>query len=121
FIDLDRFKNINDSLGHHIGDNLLRSVARRLLQAVRSNDTVSRLGGDEFTVILNGVSNVADVTRAIEDRLLPLVRQPHELGGAALPVSCSVGVALFPDDGEDIDTLMQNADAAMYQAKAAGR
>ncbi|SDR33452.1 PAS domain S-box-containing protein/diguanylate cyclase (GGDEF) domain-containing protein [Paraburkholderia fungorum] len=121
FIDLDRFKNINDSLGHHIGDNLLRSVSRRLLQAVRSNDTVSRLGGDEFTVILNGVSNTADVTRAIEDRLLPLVRQPHELGGAALPVSCSVGVALFPDDGEDIETLMQNADAAMYQAKAAGR
>ncbi|MFM0715571.1 EAL domain-containing protein [Paraburkholderia strydomiana] len=121
FIDLDRFKNINDSLGHHIGDNLLRSVSRRLLQAVRSNDTVSRLGGDEFTVILNGVSNAADVSRTIEDRLLPLVRQPHELGGVALPVSCSVGVALFPDDGEDIETLMQNADAAMYQAKSAGR
>jgi diguanylate cyclase (GGDEF)-like protein/PAS domain S-box-containing protein len=121
FIDLDRFKNINDSLGHHVGDNLLRSVSRRLLQAVRSNDTVSRLGGDEFTIILNGVGNVEDATRMIEDRLLPLVRQPHELGGLALPVSCSVGVALFPDDGEDIETLMQNADAAMYQAKAAGR
>jgi diguanylate cyclase (GGDEF)-like protein/PAS domain S-box-containing protein len=121
FIDLDRFKNINDSLGHHVGDKLLRSVSRRLLQAVRSNDTVSRLGGDEFTIILNGVGNVEDATRAIEDRLLPLVRQPHELGGLVLPVSCSVGVALFPDDGEDIDTLMQNADAAMYQAKAAGR
>jgi diguanylate cyclase (GGDEF)-like protein len=121
FIDLDRFKNINDSLGHHIGDSLLRSVSRRLLQAVRSNDTVSRLGGDEFTVILNGVSNAADVTRTIEDRLLPLVRQPHEVGGVTLQVSCSVGVALFPEDGEDIETLMQNADAAMYQAKGAGR
>jgi diguanylate cyclase (GGDEF)-like protein/PAS domain S-box-containing protein len=121
FIDLDRFKDINDSLGHHVGDNLLRSVSRRLLQAVRSNDTVSRLGGDEFTVILNGVSNAADVTRTIEDRLLPLVRQPHEVGGVTLQVSCSVGVALFPDDGADIETLMQNADAAMYQAKGAGR
>ena len=121
FIDLDRFKNINESLGHHIGDSLLRSVSRRLLQAVRSNDTVSRLGGDEFTVILNGVSNAADVTRTIEDRLLPLVRQPHEVGGVTLQVSCSVGVALFPEDGEDIETLMQNADAAMYQAKGAGR
>jgi diguanylate cyclase (GGDEF)-like protein/PAS domain S-box-containing protein len=121
FIDLDRFKNVNDSLGHHIGDNLLRSVSRRLLQAVRSRDTVSRLGGDEFTVILNGVSNAADVMRTIDERLLPLVRQPHELGGHTLQVSCSVGVALFPDDGEDIETLMQNADTAMYQAKGAGR
>ena len=121
FIDLDRFKNINDSLGHHIGDGLLRSVSRRLLKAVRSNDTVSRLGGDEFTVILNGVTNAADVTRTIDERLMPLLREPHELGGVTLQVSCSVGVALYPDDGEDIDTLMQNADAAMYQAKAAGR
>lgn len=64
---------------------------------------------------------MADITRTIEDRLLPLVRQPHELGGVALPVSCSVGVAIFPDDGEDIETLMQNADTAMYQAKGAGR
>ncbi|HXZ10236.1 MAG TPA: EAL domain-containing protein, partial [Paraburkholderia sp.] len=124
FIDLDRFKNINDSLGHHIGDGLLRSVSRRLLQAVGGNDTVSRLGGDEFTVILNGVTGAtaaADVARRIDERLMPLVREPHEIGGVTLQVSCSVGVALYPDDGHDIDTLMQNADAAMYQAKAAGR
>jgi len=124
FIDLDRFKNINDSLGHHIGDGLLRSVSRRLLQAVGGNDTVSRLGGDEFTVILTGVTGVtgaADVARRIDERLMPLVREPHEIGGVTLQVSCSVGVALYPDDGHDIDTLMQNADAAMYQAKAAGR
>ncbi|WP_408181231.1 EAL domain-containing protein [Paraburkholderia dipogonis] len=121
FIDLDRFKNINDSLGHHIGDNLLRSVSQRLLQAVRANDTVSRLGGDEFTVILNAVMSAADVARTIEDRLQSLMREPHELGGVTLQVSCSVGVALFPDDGEDIEALMQNADAAMYQAKGAGR
>ncbi|MDE1184228.1 EAL domain-containing protein [Paraburkholderia sp.] len=121
FIDLDRFKNINDSLGHHVGDGLLRSVSRRLMQAVRTKDTVSRLGGDEFTVILNGVSNAADVARTIDERLLPLIRAPHEIGGASLQVSCSVGVALFPEDGHDIESLMQNADAAMYQAKAAGR
>jgi diguanylate cyclase (GGDEF)-like protein/PAS domain S-box-containing protein len=121
FIDLDRFKNINDSLGHHIGDGLLRSVARRLLQAVRSNDTVSRLGGDEFTVILNGVTNAADVARTIDERLMAFVREPHEVSGLTLQVSCSVGVALYPDDGHDIEALMQNADAAMYQAKAAGR
>ncbi|MGF6596685.1 diguanylate cyclase (GGDEF)-like protein/PAS domain S-box-containing protein [Paraburkholderia sp. GAS448] len=121
FIDLDRFKNINDSLGHHIGDALLRSVSRRLLQAVRANDTVSRLGGDEFTVILSSVSNAADVARTLDERLIPLVREPHEIGGMTLQVSCSIGVALYPEDGHDIETLMQNADAAMYQAKAAGR
>src|SRR5258708_1053130 len=121
FIDLDRFKNINDSLGHHIGDGLLRSVSRRLLQAVRSNDTVSRLGGDEFTVILNGITNAADGAPTIDERLIPLVREPHEISGVTLQVSCSVGVAMYPDDGLDIEALMQNADAAMYQAKAAGR
>jgi diguanylate cyclase (GGDEF)-like protein/PAS domain S-box-containing protein len=121
FIDLDRFKDINDSLGHHIGDGLLKSISRRLLQAVRSGDTVSRLGGDEFTVILTDVGNRDDVEHLISDRLIPLVRQPHEIGGVTLHVSCSVGVALYPDDGVDIDMLMQNADAAMYQAKAAGR
>ncbi|VFR43761.1 diguanylate cyclase/phosphodiesterase (GGDEF & EAL domains) with PAS/PAC sensor(s) [plant metagenome] len=121
FIDLDRFKDINDSLGHHVGDGLLKSISRRLLQAVRSGDTVSRLGGDEFTIILNGVTNQADVEHLIGERLIPLVREPHEIGGVTLQVSCSVGVAMYPDDGLDIDTLMQNADAAMYQAKAAGR
>ena len=121
FIDLDRFKDINDSLGHHIGDGLLRSVSRRLVQAVRSSDTVSRLGGDEFTMILADAGSAADVARTIDERLLPLVREPHAIGGVTLQVACSAGVALYPDDGTDIETLMQNADAAMYQAKAAGR
>jgi diguanylate cyclase (GGDEF)-like protein/PAS domain S-box-containing protein len=121
FIDLDRFKNINDSLGHHIGDGLLRSVSQRLLEAVRASDSVSRLGGDEFTVLLDGVDEADEVTRIIDQRLVPLLREPHRVGGITLEVSCSVGVALYPDDGADIDTLMQNADAAMYQAKAAGR
>ena len=121
FIDLDRFKNINDSLGHHVGDGLLRSVSRRLLAAVRTSDTVSRLGGDEFTVVLSGVRDAADAARVIDERLIPLLREPHQIGGMTLQVSCSMGVALYPADGRDISTLMQNADAAMYQAKADGR
>lgn len=121
FIDLDRFKNINDSLGHHVGDSLLRSVARRLLDSVRVGDTVSRLGGDEFVVVLNGVVDADEITTIVEQRLVPLIRQPHDIDGAELTVSCSVGIAIYPDDARDIDTLMRHADSAMYQAKAAGR
>ncbi|WP_046115364.1 EAL domain-containing protein [Aquincola tertiaricarbonis] len=121
FIDLDRFKTINDTLGHHIGDGLLRSVARRLLEAVRAGDTVSRLGGDEFVVVLAGVDSVDEVTQVVEQRLIPRIRQPHVVDGAELNVSCSVGIALAPDDATDIDELMRHADTAMYQAKAGGR
>jgi diguanylate cyclase (GGDEF)-like protein len=121
FIDLDRFKNINDSLGHHVGDGLLRSVSRRLLAAVRSTDTVSRLGGDEFTVVLSGLRDAADAAQVIDERVIALLREPHQIGGMTLQVSCSMGVAMYPADGRDISTLMQNADAAMYQAKADGR
>ena len=121
FIDLDRFKHINDSLGHHIGDGLLRSVARRLLDAVRVGDTVSRLGGDEFVVVLDGVRDLHEVVHIVDQRLVPRVRQAHEVDGTPLHISCSVGVALYPDDAQDLDTLMRHADVAMYQAKALGR
>ncbi|TMH06569.1 MAG: EAL domain-containing protein [Betaproteobacteria bacterium] len=121
FIDLDRFKNINDSLGHHVGDALLRSVARRLLDAVRAGDTVSRLGGDEFVVVLNGVAGADEITSIVEHRLVPLIRRAHDIDGAELHVSCSVGVAIYPDDAHDIDSLMRHADAAMYHAKFGGR
>ncbi len=121
FIDLDHFKTINDSLGHHVGDALLRSVAQRLLGGVRAGDTVSRLGGDEFVVVLNGVDGVDEIGRIVAQRLVPRVRQPHAVDGAELQVSCSVGIAVYPDDAQDIDTLMRHADAAMYQAKAEGR
>ncbi|WP_353090983.1 EAL domain-containing protein [Methylibium sp.] len=121
FIDLDRFKDINDSLGHHIGDGLLRSVARRLLEAVRAGDTVSRLGGDEFVIVLNGVQHIDEVTHIVDQRLIPLIRRPHLVEGAELHVSCSVGIAIFPDDATDIDELMKHADTAMYQAKAGGK
>ena len=121
FIDLDRFKNINDTLGHHIGDGVLRSVATRLTSAVRTDDTVSRLGGDEYLVILRGVEEREEVQHMVERRLIPLIRQAHHVDGHELQVSCSVGVALYPDDGVDLDQLMRRADAAMYVAKNAGR
>jgi diguanylate cyclase (GGDEF)-like protein/PAS domain S-box-containing protein len=121
FIDLDRFKTINDTLGHHVGDGLLRSVAARLTQAVRAGDTVSRLGGDEFVIVMGGVADGDEIRHAVERRLIPLIRQPHRVQGHELQVSCSVGVSVFPEDGEDLDELMRRADAAMYEAKAAGR
>ena len=121
FIDLDRFKAINDTLGHHIGDGLLRSVAGRLMQAVRSRDTVSRLGGDEFVVVMRDVGGREDVQQLVERRLIPLIRQGHPVEGNELNVSCSVGIAIYPEDGGDIDELMRRADAAMYEAKTTGR
>ncbi|MFT3956945.1 MAG: EAL domain-containing protein [Piscinibacter sp.] len=121
FIDLDRFKDINDSLGHHVGDALLRSVSRRLLDAVREGDTVSRLGGDEFVVVLGNIHHHDEIVQIVQGRLIPCVRTPHFVDGVELSVSCSLGVAVFPDDATDLDTLMRHADTAMYQAKAAGR
>ena len=121
FIDLDRFKTINDSLGHHVGDGLLQSVAARLVQTIRAGDTVSRLGGDEFVIILNGIDSADEVAHLIEQRLIPLIREPHQIDGVNLYVSCSVGVAIFPDDGRDLDELMRHADGAMYMAKGSGR
>ncbi|MDQ7955071.1 MAG: EAL domain-containing protein [Pseudomonadota bacterium] len=121
FIDLDRFKTINDSLGHHVGDALLRSVAHRLAEGVRPGDTVSRLGGDEFVIILDGVSGSDEVQQIVERRLIPLVRLPHTVDDMELHVSCSVGIAMYPQDGRDLDELMRHADVAMYQSKAAGR
>ncbi|NUZ07239.1 EAL domain-containing protein [Piscinibacter koreensis] len=121
FIDLDRFKTINDSLGHHVGDGLLRSVSARLLDAVRTGDTVSRLGGDEFVIALHGIQDADEVLGIVERRLVPLIRQPHVAGGAELHVTCSVGISMYPDDSRDLDEVMRHADVAMYQAKALGR
>jgi diguanylate cyclase (GGDEF)-like protein/PAS domain S-box-containing protein len=120
FLDLDRFKVINDSLGHHVGDALLKSVARRLLETVRPGDTVSRLGGDEFVVVLRDVAD-GDEVLALVERLAPVIRRAHDIDGNELHVSCSVGIALYPEDGADIDELMRHADVAMYQSKAGGR
>jgi diguanylate cyclase (GGDEF)-like protein len=120
FLDLDRFKAINDGLGHSVGNQLLQSVAKRLSAVVREIDTVARFGGDEFTVLVGDVQSTDDVAELARG-ILDLFARPFNVGGRELHTSTSVGVALFPDDGEDLDTLLKNADIAMYRAKARGR
>jgi diguanylate cyclase (GGDEF)-like protein len=120
YLDLDNFKYVNDSLGHVVGDELLQSAAQRLLRCVRRSDTVSRQGGDEFVVLLNEVRTLADATLTAEQVLLAMA-EPHLVAGQRLHVSLSIGVTLFPDDGESPEALIQTADTAMYQAKQAGR
>jgi diguanylate cyclase (GGDEF)-like protein len=120
FLDLDRFKHINDSLGHAMGDSLIQSVARRLLACVRSSDTVSRLGGDEFVIVLSELDQVEDATIAA-DKVLAVLAAPHSVGQHDLDVTVSIGVSTFPADGQDAETLIKNADTAMYQAKENGR
>ena len=120
FLDLDGFKHINDSLGHPTGDKLLQSVARRLVDCVRASDTVSRQGGDEFVVLLTevGLSEDAAITAR---RMLQTVAEAHSIDQHDLHVTTSIGVSVFPDDGSDAETLIKNADTAMYQAKENGR
>jgi diguanylate cyclase (GGDEF)-like protein/PAS domain S-box-containing protein len=120
FVDLDRFKYINDSLGHHVGDELLKEVAARIESCVRECDTVARLGGDEFVLLLNGHSG-PDSVRAIMESLLAAISQPWIIGQGEFHVSCSIGVALHPEDGEDARALLKHADSAMYRAKDSGR
>lgn len=120
FIDLDEFKKINDNLGHHVGDSLLKEVGRRLQSVVREMDTVSRLAGDEFTIITENVSNPEEVSN-IAKKVLGIFDLPFHLHDREFYVSASVGVGVFPDDGEDLVTLMKGADSAMYKAKADGR
>ncbi|MDR5763288.1 EAL domain-containing protein [Caballeronia sp. LZ035] len=121
FIDLDNFKLINDSLGHRAGDDLLRTVAARMVQSVRSTDTVVRLGGDEFVIVLLEDNQSGAGVTAMVERLRHEILQPAELQGQSYQVSCSMGVASYPNDGRDADTLLMNADAAMYHAKEMGR
>lgn len=120
FLDLDGFKHINDSLGHPIGDELLQSVAGRLVDCVRASDTVSRLGGDEFVVLLSEAEKWADAA-IVSRRMLESVAKPHSIGEGEIHVTTSIGVSVFPDDGGDAETLIKNADTAMYQAKENGR
>ena len=120
FVDLDRFKYINDSLGHHVGDELLRTMADRLESCVRDCDTVARLGGDEFVVLITG-QTAPDLVRNIVERMLAVVTQPWITEHGEFNVSCSIGVALFPNDGADAQTLLKHADSAMYRAKESGR
>jgi diguanylate cyclase (GGDEF)-like protein len=120
FLDLDRFKLVNDSLGHSVGDELIRAVAQRLRSSVREGDTVARLGGDEFTLLLPGLAEAVDAAK-VADKVLESLRLPFELDGRELFVTASIGISLFPDDGEATEALVKNADAAMYRAKERGR
>jgi diguanylate cyclase (GGDEF)-like protein len=119
FLDLDRFKTINDSLGHEIGDAVLVMVARRLRGCLRAEDTLARLGGDEFAILLPEIANRSD-SRLVTDKCLAALSDPEVIGGHELTVNASIGVAIFPEDGADVQHLLRSADAAMYRAKARG-
>ena len=120
FIDLDRFKNINDTLGHTIGDKLLQSFAERLTTCLRPGDTLARWGGDEFTVLLPQISSTEDATN-VGQRILDILKPAFHLGEIELHISTSIGIAIYPQDGEDAPTLLRNADAALYRTKERGR
>ncbi|MFC5302926.1 putative bifunctional diguanylate cyclase/phosphodiesterase [Azospira restricta] len=120
FLDLDRFKQINDTFGHDAGDLLLKEVAARLRQCVRGTDTVARLAGDEFTVLLPEISEESDA-QAVATKILAAMQVPIDIGPESRVVTTSIGIAMYPRDGRDVDTLMKRADAAMYSVKGSGR
>ena len=120
FLDLDRFKHINDTLGHDAGDSLLKEVANRLRQCVRTTDTVARMGGDEFTILLAEIAEDDDA-RAVGQKILDAMKMPVVLAGQETVITTSIGISLFPQDGRDTETLMKRADAAMYKVKGSGR
>ncbi len=120
FLDLDRVKLINDTLGHHIGDLLLKAVAERLTYCLREGDTVARLGGDEFMLLLPGIEHVTDVTH-LTQKILEDLKPSFRIDGHDLYITASIGISVFPFDGVDVETLSKNADTAMYRAKRQGR
>ena len=120
FLDLDRFKNVNDTLGHAVGDQLLKQVAQRLLATLRAEDTVARLGGDEFAVLLPRIESV-DVATVVADKVWAALQEPFLLGSQQLFITSSIGLAVAPHDGDHYDTLLKHADIAMYRAKQQGR
>ena len=119
-LDLDEFKKVNDTHGHNIGDQLLKGVANRLLSMFRKGDTIARWGGDEFILLLPEIRQ-ADVAKNVAERILHSFNKPFEFDGLKIAITASIGVAIFADDGSDADTLIKNADIAMYHAKDAGR
>jgi diguanylate cyclase (GGDEF)-like protein/PAS domain S-box-containing protein len=120
FLDLDRFKFVNDSFGHDVGDDLLKAVAQKLLALVRQSDTVARLGGDEFVIVLNNPESQAEVTH-IADRVVTVINEPMEFCGKTAQVGTSIGIAMYPTNGDTPAELIKSADTAMYAAKAAGK
>ncbi|MHB1189092.1 response regulator [Thiobacillus sp.] len=120
YLDLDGFKQINDTLGHDAGDTLLRMVADRLVAAVRQEDTVARLGGDEFVIALWELSHADDVARLVS-KMIQAVSQPYRIQGRDVNITASIGVGIYPTHGEEVETLMKSADLALYDAKRAGK
>jgi diguanylate cyclase (GGDEF)-like protein len=120
YLDLDKFKDINDSLGHSVGDQLLQSAARRLEACVRHSDTVSRYGGDEFVVLLSEIEAAQDADHAAE-KLIKSMAEPHLIGEHRMNITVSIGISLYPDDGDNVEAVLRNADTAMYHAKRGGR
>ncbi len=120
YVDLDRFKDINDSLGHEVGDNLLREIAKRITAYLRAGDTVSRLGGDEFAIVLENLSHINDAY-GVAKKIIEDVTEPFELDGHEIRISTSIGVTIYPFDDQNLDGLLRDADAAMYRAKQLGR
>ena len=120
FIDLDGFKAVNDSLGHHVGDLLLKEVSHRLKNVVRESDTVARMGGDEYTVILTNIKEVSAASQVAE-KIITSLNKPITLDGNSCSIGASIGLAVYPDHAEDLESLISNADSAMYQAKANGK
>ncbi|HYI31533.1 MAG TPA: EAL domain-containing protein, partial [Bradyrhizobium sp.] len=120
FLDVDRFKNVNDSLGHDVGDGLLVVIAQRLLSCVRGSDTVSRQGGDEFVILLPELARGQDAA-ILAEKILVALSEPYLIDSHQVHVTASIGIVIYPDDGEDADTLLKNADFAMYHAKEGGR
>ena len=119
FVDLDRFKAVNDSLGHATGDAVLQSVAKRLREALRDTDTVSRQGGDEFVILLPEINTAQDADR-VAKKLLATLAEPQMAGGSAVPVTASIGISVYPEHGQDAESLVHCADMAMYEAKRSG-
>jgi len=120
FLDLDRFKQVNDTLGHDVGDQLLCEVAKRLKSCIRKGDTVARLGGDEFVLLLPKIKQLRNLT-VLADKILEAMRVPATLSGHELNLSTSIGISVFPADGDKPDVMIKRADEAMYQAKQRGR
>ena len=119
-LDLDRFKDINDSLGHSTGDTLLKEVGQRLTGILRKSDTVSRMGGDEFVLLLPSIAN-SESSAVIAGKIVRAFRKPFFCDNHTLKVTTSIGIANFPDDGEDAETVLKNADIALYRVKETGR
>jgi diguanylate cyclase (GGDEF)-like protein len=120
YLDLDGFKAVNDTHGHHTGDELLKIVSDRLLRATRKEDTVARIGGDEFIVVLSDIAHVDDVVRPAS-KVLRFLSSPFEIGELTVKVSASIGIAFYPGDGQHVEALISHADKALYDAKRAGK